>query len=252
MCAKLIRSGLKFTLYCETLSSFKNAVIYQRASRENPSIGDFSTRVISLKDADVIDSVFAKMLTACHDLLTPHIICNKHCECKSMMNEYRTGEYKEIVCKSWQKAKVAEFEKIQMYVQDDDRNGIEFVDVKGHPCPDSKISENEHLRTLVIDISEVVTFKKITFFEISKASALKFVNPNIFKLFDSLDDGVRFYSLENLRTIPYIPIPIGWELTVKRLLRLGLIKGRGKEICTNYDKLLNVNILIGKILLKIC
>ena len=256
-----IDSRLKFTLYCETLSSSKNAAIYQRASRESPSIEDFSARVILLKDADATDEVFAKMSIACHELLKPHKICNKYCECKSKIEENTvkigTLEYKEVVCKSWQKfvqlgsnpefqEKVSELETIQMYVQDEDRNGIEFVDVKDDPYIESLISEDEHLRTLIIDLSKVVAFKKIKFFEISNATALKFVNPNFFKLFDSLEYGVSFYNLENLRKIPYIPILVEWKFTVKRLLRLELIKGCGMEICTNYRRLRYINILIGK------
>ena len=262
-----IRSDLNFTLYCETLSGFKNAAIYQRASRENPSIGDFSARVIRLQDANTIDPIFAKMSTVCHELLTPHKICNKYCECKSKTDESYTimagiMEYKEIVCKSWEKfvqlgsdpkfqAKVNEFETIQMYIQDEDKNGIEFVDVKDYPYQETLISQNENLRTLVIDLSTVVAFKKIKFLEISKATALKFVNPNFFKLFDSLEFGVRFYNLENLRQIPYIPIPVIWRFTIKSLLRLEVIKGCGKEICMNYARVRNINILIGKSYAKV-
>ena len=172
------------------------------------------------------------------------------------------SEYKEIVCRSWQKfaqlgsdpgfhTKNMAFKNIWMRIHDENRNGIEFVDVKGHPSPEPMILQDQHLRTLIIDLSEVVAFKNITFLEISKASALKFVNQNFFKLFNSLDDSVKFYSLENLRKIPYIPIPVGWGLTVKRLFRLEVIKGCGREICTNYEKLRHINILIGKSYTKV-
>ena len=257
-----IGSSLKFTLYCETLSSFKDAAIYQKAARESPSIGNFSARVIPLKDANATDEVFAKMSIACHELLKPHKICNKYCDCKSKRTESYTfmggiTEYKEIMCKSWLKfvqlgsdhefqAKVSELETIRMHVQDEDRNGIEFVDVKDDPYTESLISEDEHLRTLIIDLSKVVAYKKIKFFEISNATALKFVNPNFFKLFDSLDYGVSFYNLENLRKIPYIPIPVERKFNIKHLLRPEVIKGCGKEICTNYRMLRYINILIGK------
>ena len=55
---------------------------------------------------------------------------------------------------------------------------MSWVDVKDHPYQESMISENEKLRILIIDISKIVAFKKTKFFKISKASALKFVDPN--------------------------------------------------------------------------
>ena len=187
--------------------SFKTAVIYQRAPRENPSIRDFSVRVIPLKDADATDEVFAKISIACHQLLKPHNICSKYCECKSkVVNDMMKAGFikiKEIVCKSWQKfvqmgsdhefqAKISDLGTIQMYVQDEDRLGIEFLDVKDHPYQETLLLDNEHLRTLITDLSKVVAFKKIKLFKISNARALKFVNPNFLKLFDSLEFGVSF------------------------------------------------------------
>ena len=65
-----IRSGLTLILHSATVSSIKNAAIYQRAPREDPAISDFSVRVISLQDADTIDPVFAQMSFVCMALIS--------------------------------------------------------------------------------------------------------------------------------------------------------------------------------------
>ena len=87
-------------------------------------------------------------------------ICNRYCECKSKETEYMI-KYEEIVCNSWEKfiqlgsdpgfySKDTAFRRIWMYIHDNDRNGIEFIDVKDHPHEESMISENQQLKTLLI------------------------------------------------------------------------------------------------------
>ena len=82
--------------------------------------------------------------------------------------------------------------------------------------------------------------------EISKVSALKFINPNFFRLFNSLDHGVRFHRLDNLRMIPYITVPVGGKFIVKDLYHLEVIKGCGQGTCNSYGRLSEIKILIGK------
>ena len=184
-------------------------------------------------------------------------VCEQYCECRS----YNLGySYKKIICLSWEKfVKLgsdprfrAEKKKDSRYwtmfirLQDKSSNGIEFVDVKDHPCQETITAKKENLRTLVIDLSKVVGFKNVTAFEISQSVALKFLNPHFFKLFKFLSGGIIFDHLQNLQNVPYIQVPVGDMFLVRRLVRLRAIKGCGKEICQNYRGLREITIFIGK------
>ena len=177
-------------------------------------------------------------------------ICNQYCQCLSY---YDT---KAITCQSWEKfvglgsdprfhAKI-----IEMTIHDGNKNGVEFLDVKDHPCQEAVIAEKEKLRTLVIDLSKVVGFKNVTRLNMSQIAAVKFVNPHFFKLFKFLSWGIFFIDLPNFQIIPYILVPIRFRVYIRNLVRLRVVKGCGKEICQSYKELMSFMITIGKSYVK--